>query len=39
MKIFIPLVAAVFALPAFAQPSETKQPETDRSSSEKALGK
>ena len=36
MKILIPLVAAVFAIPAFAQPGETKQPETDKSSSEKA---
>jgi len=36
MKILIPVIAVVFAIPAFAQPSETKQPETDKSSSEKA---
>jgi len=36
MKIFIPLLAILFAAAAFAQPSDTKQPETDRSSSQKA---
>ena len=36
MRILIPLIADAFAIPAFAQPSETKQPETDQSSSEKA---
>ena len=36
MKILIPLVAVLFATPAFAQPSDSKQPETDRSSGQKA---